>query len=205
MVDNGLRRADHDIDPLFLARWSPRAFAGSDIPDAAINSLFEAARWAPSAFNAQPWRFHYARRDTAHWEAFLGGLIPFNRGWAAQASLLIYVLSDRLAPAKPGSEPQTSHSHSFDAGAAWAFLALQAARLGLHAHGMTGVEFDAVREVLNAPDRFRMEAAIAVGRLGDKASLPEALRAREAPSGRKAIAEFVTEGGFASNGGELPG
>jgi nitroreductase len=190
------RKPDHDIDPLFLARWSPRAFDGSAIGEGEINSLFEAARWAPSAFNVQPWRFHYARRDTPEWEPFLGGLIPFNRSWAQSASLLIYVLSDTLAPAKAGAEPQLSHSHSFDAGAAWAHLALQATRMGLFAHGMTGLDLQEVRRVLNAPTRFRIEAAIAVGRLGDKSILSESLQAREGPSGRKPIAEFVSEGGF---------
>lgn len=198
MTISDVRGSDHEIDPLFLQRWSPRAFDCSDISDDAINSLFEAARWAPSAFNVQPWRFHYARRDTPHWEPFLQGLIPFNRSWARNASLLVYVLSDTVAPSKAGSEPQVSHSHSFDAGAAWALLALQAVRLGLFAHGMTGLDFDEVRKILKAPERFRIEAAIAVGRLGDKSLLPEALQAREAPSGRKTLAEFVLEGGFSS-------
>jgi nitroreductase len=192
------RRADHPIDPLFLERWSPRAFDGSPISDADLNSLFEAARWAPSAFNVQPWRFHYARRDTVNWEPFLSGLIPFNQGWAKTASILIYILSDTLSPAKPGTEPQVSHSHSFDAGAAWAMLALQATRLGLHVHGMSGIDLERAREVLQAPDRFRIEAAVAVGRIGDKSVLSESLQARETPSGRKPIGEFVAEGGFAA-------
>lgn len=190
------REPDHAVDPLFLERWSPRAFDASEISDGELNSLFEAARWAPSAFNVQPWRFRYARRDTVYWEPFLAGLIPFNQSWAQTASLLIYVLSDTLSPPKPGSEPRVSHSHSFDAGAAWALLALQATRLGLHAHGMTGVDFDKMREVLGAPDSFRIEAAIAVGRRGDTAVLSESLRARETPSGRKPIDEFVAEGFF---------
>ena len=192
------RLANHEIDPLFLERWSPRAFDGSPISDAELNSLFDAARWAPSAFNVQPWRFHYARRDSTDWEPFLAGLIPFNQSWAKTASVLIYVLSDTLSPAKPGAEPQVSHSHSFDAGSAWAMLALQATRLGLHAHGMSGIDLDAVRQTLNVPDRFRIEAAIAVGRIGDKSVLPESLQAREMPSGRKPIEEFVAQGGFAS-------
>jgi nitroreductase len=197
MTDPNPRRPDHEIDPLFLARWSPRAFDGSEIGESEINSLFEAARWAPSAFNLQPWRFHYARRDTPQWEPFLSGLIPFNRSWAQSASLLVYVLSDTLAPAKAGDKPQISHSHSFDAGAAWAQFALQATRMGLFAHGMTGLDLEEVRRVLDAPMRFRIEAAIAVGRLGDKSILPDSLQARERPSGRRPIAEFVSEGSFA--------
>jgi nitroreductase len=199
MINASPRQSAYEIDPLILERWSPRAFDSSAISDAELNSLFEAARWAPSAFNVQPWRFHYARRDTALFDRFLAGLIPFNQSWAKNASLLIYVLSDTLAPSKPGADPQVSHSHSFDAGAAWVLLALQATRLGLHAHAMSGIDLPKVREVLNVPAQFRIEAAIAVGRIGDKSVLPESLQAREAPSGRKPISEFVSEGGFAAD------
>src|SRR5438874_10836241 len=125
------RRSDHPVDPLFLARWSPRAFDRSIMPEADLLTMFEAARWAPSAFNVQPWRFLYARREGSDWALFLDLLIPWNRQWAESASVLVYVLSDRMS----GSGEVPSHSHSFDAGAAWAFLALQAARLGYQAHG----------------------------------------------------------------------
>lgn len=190
------RTPDHPIDPLFHQRWSPRAFDGSDMPDEDLLSLFEAARWAPSAFNSQPWRFLYAKRSDANWERFLGLLIPFNRGWAHSASALIYILSDRTPSVDKGGAPVVSHSHSFDAGAAWMALALQASRLGYHAHGMSGVEFDRAREALEVPERFRLEAAAAVGRMGDPAILDDKLRAREAPSGRKAVAEFAFRGNF---------
>src|SRR4051812_43471966 len=145
------RTPHHPVDPLFLERWSPRAFDGSDIPDADLMTMFEAARWAPSAFNSQPWRFLYAKRGDENWERFLGLLIPWNQGWAQSASVLIYFLSDCLMETKPGvSSP--SHSHSFDAGAAWASLALQATRLGYHAHGMSGVDFDRARVELEVPE-----------------------------------------------------
>jgi nitroreductase len=190
-----MREADHPIDPLFLERWSPRAFDGSDMPEADLLTLFEAARWAPSAFNGQPWRFLYARRGDPHWQRFLGLLIPWNQEWAQSASVLIFILSDSLIETKWGGEA-VSHSHSFDAGAAWACLALQAARLGYQAHGMSGVEFDRAREELGVPERFRIEAAAVVGRIGDPAILSEKLRAREGPSGRKAMTEFVFNGPF---------
>ena len=132
------RQSDHPIDPLFLERWSPRAFDGSEIPDSDLMTMFEAARWAPSAFNSQPWLFLYAKREEADWQRFLGLLIPWNQGWAHSASVLIYILSDSLMETRPGIWKE-SHSHSFDAGAAWASLALQATRLGYRAHGMSGV------------------------------------------------------------------
>jgi nitroreductase len=194
MPTNG-RDAHHAIEPFFLERWSPRAFDSSPLDDAELNSLFEAARWAPSAFNGQPWVFLYARRDTPEWERFLDLLIPFNQDWVKNASLLTYLLSDSLMQRGTG-EPQPSHSHSFDAGAAWAYLALQATHLGLQAHAMVGVDFPRARQALAVPDRYRLEAAIAVGRPTDKSILSEALQAREVPSGRKPIGEFAFEGQF---------
>lgn len=193
------RDADHPIEPVFLHRWSPRAFDASPLGEADLASLFEAARWAPSAFNGQPWLFLYARRDTPEWEPFLDLLIPFNRDWVKNASLLIYLLSDSLMQ-RGTAEPQPSHSHSFDAGAAWAFLALQATHLGLQAHAMVGVDFDRVRSELAVPERYRIEAAIAVGRPADKSILSEALQARETPSSRKPIGDFAFEGRFRADG-----
>jgi nitroreductase len=190
------RRSDHPVNPLFLSRWSPRAFDGSEMPEADLLTLFEAARWAPSAFNSQPWRFLYARRGEADWERFLDLLIPWNRSWAQGASVLIYVLSDRLPFTDKAGEPAASHTHSYDAGAAWACLALQATRLGYQAHGMSGVDFERARAELAVPDRYRIEAAAVVGRLGDPANLPEKLRAREMPSGRKPVEEFAFSGGW---------
>jgi nitroreductase len=190
------RIAGAAVEPLILERWSPRAFDGSAIAADDLETIFDAARWAPSAFNAQPWRFVYARRDSENWSRLLGLLLPFNQGWAERASVLVFILSDTLMQGPNAAEPSPSHSHSFDAGAAWALLALQATRLGYHAHGMTGVDFARAREALGVPERFRLEAAAAIGRIADKSILPEALQARETPSDRKAVREFVFEGRF---------
>lgn len=186
------RTADHPVLPLFLERWSPRAFDPRPIDDDSLMSLFEAARWAPSAFNVQPWRFAYAKRDDAGWSDFLGALIPFNRSWAQNASALIYILSDTKTDRNGERVP--SHSHSFDAGAAWMALALQATSMGLIVHAMSGVDFDAARRVVNAPEDFRVEAAVAIGYRGDKASLPESLQQREIESGRRPLSETVFRG-----------
>lgn len=186
----------HPIEPLFIERWSPRAFDGSSISQAVLNSIFEAARWAPSAFNYQPWRFVYAHRDGSDWQRFLSPLLPFNQSWVKNAAVIIYLLSDTLIEQRQGSERKPSYSHSFDTGAAWGLLALQATISGYHAHGMTGLDLDAARAVLNVPEQFRIEAAVAIGRQGDKASLPEGLREREFPSDRKPIEAFAFEGGF---------
>ena len=189
------RKADHPIDPLFLQRWSPRAFDCSVIPQDDLLTIFEAARWAPSAFNTQPWRILYAHRGDANWARFLELLIPWNQSWAHSASVLLFILSDSLMEMKPGKE-SVSHTHSYDSGAAWACFALQATRMGYQAHGMSGVDFERVRTELVVPERFRVEAAGVVGRIGDPATLPEKLRAREVPSGRKPVEEFAFRGGW---------
>ena len=193
------RDADPRVLPHIVGRWSPRAFDASDIAPPDLQTLFDAARWAPSAFNAQPWRFLYARRGDAHWDDFLKLLLPGNAGWAQNASALIFILSDTLME-KPGNEPAPSWSHSFDAGAAWAMMALQARALGYYSHGMTGVNFEAARVELRVPDRFRIEAAVAIGRRGDPASLPEPLQEREKPSGRNRVESFAFAGRFPVEG-----
>jgi nitroreductase len=188
------RKADHDIDPIFLQRWSPRAFTGEPMPQDALQSLFEAARWAPSAINIQPWRFVYARRGTPEWEPLFGALMEMNQAWVINASVLAYAISDRFRR-KPDADPAPNRSHSFDTGAAWACLALQASHLGWAAHGMGGFHVEKAHEALGAPESdYRIEAAIAIGRPTDASVLPEAYRARETPSGRNPISDFAFQG-----------
>ncbi|MGZ6038882.1 MAG: nitroreductase family protein [Phenylobacterium sp.] len=193
-ITHNTRTADHDIDPVFLNRWSPRAFTGEAMPQAALMSLFEAARWAPSAINIQPWRFVYAHRGTPQWEPLFEALMDMNQAWVARASVLIYALSDRYRR-KPGAEPTENRSHSFDTGAAWAYLALQAHHLGWAAHGMGGFHVDKAYAATGAAEAdYRIEAAIAIGRTTDASVLPEAYRAREVPSGREPVERSVFEG-----------
>ena len=190
------RTADYDIDPMFLERWSPRAFTGEPMPQDVLMSLFEAAHWAPSAFNGQPWRFVYAHRDTPAWERLFDVLIPYNQAWVKNASVLMYVISDRFRRA-PDKDPVPLRSHSFDAGAAWGYLALQAHRMGWAAHGMAGFDVARSYEVLGVPEAdYCVEAAIAVGRPTDASVLDEAFRAREVPSHRNPVASITFEGTF---------
>jgi len=194
------RLADYPIDPLFLQRWSPRAFSDETIRETELLALFEAARWAPSGGNAQPWRFLYARRGTAHWDKFVGLVVPFNQTWASRAAALIVLVSDPRW-VRPGTDEATTlRSQSLDAGAAWASLALQATRDGWRAHGMGGIDIERAAVELNVPADYRVELAIAIGRPGDRSSLPDTLQAREFPSGRKRVAEFAFEGGFPAAG-----
>jgi len=187
------RTTDTALDPLFLHRWSPRAYDGTAIPAADLRTILDAGRWAPSSFNYQPWRFLYATRDdAANWQRFLDTLIPFNANWVKESSVLIYVLSETTM----GSPDKPSHTHSFDAGAAWGSIALQAHLLGYHAHGMIGLDLDNARAELAVPEGFRIEAAIAIGTKGDPSVLPESLRARDVPSDRKPLDDIAYPGNF---------
>ena len=188
------RQANPRVAPLFVERWSPRSFDAAAIPQEDLDVMFEAAGWAPSAFNIQPWKFLYAHRGDENWERFLSLLIDFNQSWAKDASVLIFVTSN--IHQGRGEEKKPNHSHSFDAGAAWVQLALQATAMGYHAHGMTGLHFDKAREELGIPEDYRLEAAIAIGTRDDVEKLPEGLREKEAPSDRKPVSEIAVAGSF---------
>ncbi len=188
------RTSDHPVAQIFLERWSPRAFTGEAIQPAEFMTILEAARWAPSSYNSQPWRFQYAHRDTPHWAGFLDLLSASNQSWASRAAVLMVALS-KTTMAPSGTEVP-SHSHSFDAGAAWQSIALQATMLGWHAHGMVGFDMPRAARELGVPDGYRVECAIAIGRRGDKSVLPEPVQAREAPNGRNTVESFAFEGGF---------
>lgn len=190
------RVAEHEIDPQFTDRWSPRAFTAEPIPDAVLMSCFEAARWAPSSYNIQPWRFVYGRRDTAAFAPILDALMPFNQAWAKEAAALVAVLAKKtwVPPGKSVAEPVGSAS--FDTGAAWSAFALQATLSGWSTHAMGGFDRDKLRSALGIPEDVSMECVVAIGKRGDAASLPEALRPREVPSPRRPLAESIAEGRY---------
>lgn len=190
------RTPEHPVDALFFQRWSPRAFTGEGIDEATLLTLFEAARWAPSAYNSQPWRFIYARKDSDSWPRFLELLSEYNRSWARSASALVIMLSKTTFVPPGKTEPQPASSHAFDAGAAWLSLALQAWLSGWHAHAIGGYDRDKARSMLGIPEGYQLEAAIAIGRQADKSALPEALRSREIPNSRIPLGELIAEGRF---------
>ncbi len=193
------RNPDHPIEPLFLSRWSPRSYDASAMPEPHLLTILEAGRWAPSAFNVQPWRFLYAMRGDAHWPAFVSLLEPFNQNWATDASALIFLASDTVMPGDENRPGKVSRYHSFDAGAAWVQIALQADALGYAAHAMAGLDFERVPQVLELPDRFQIEIAIAIGRQADAERLPEELKVREVPSGRMPLDQISFPGPFPSH------
>jgi nitroreductase len=185
------RKPEQNINEIFTNRWSPRAMSGQEIDEKTLLTLFEAARWAPSSNNNQPWRFIYARRNTKHWNTFFNLLAEGNQVWAKNAAVLIVVISkNTFDSGKP------ARTHSYDTGAAWVNFALQGSLDGLVVHGMQGFDYDKAKEVLRIPDGYQVEAMIAVGKKGKKEDLPDFLQEQEFPSSRKIIAEFAMEGSF---------
>ena len=190
MADKQLneRVAEVEVDSMFTDRWSPRAFLSDPLPEHQIKALFEAARWAPSCFNEQPWLFVYATEAEQRRE-LASVLVAKNQRWAAKCPLLMFVLTRRQF-----NEGGRENRHApFDAGSAWMSLALQARRLGLYAHAMAGFSLKKAYEVLGvSEEEYHIMAAIAVGRKGDADQLPDDLHAMESPNERKPLAEVAT-------------
>jgi nitroreductase len=183
------RKPTYEIDPAVLNRWSPRSFLDKKVPDDVLLSVFEAARWAPSAFNIQPWKFILAREEESR-EKFYSFISEFNLLWCKKAPVLALVIS------KVNSERGDNHSHSFDTGAAWGYLALEATKKGLVTHPMTGFDFEKAREVLKVPEDYAINALIAIGYQGPKEVLSETLQTREQPSPRRPLEETLFDGEF---------
>src|SRR5689334_2855611 len=165
---------------------------GEELDDNEIMTLFEAARWAPSSFNNQPWRFIYAKRNTQYWNRIFNLLLEGNKKWASNAAVLVVVVSKKNFE----YNDQYSITHQYDAGAAWENLALQASLKGLVAHGMQGFDYERARKELEVPDNFDVMAMIAIGKRGSKDKLPEDLQKKELPNDRKPLNEIVMEGMF---------
>lgn len=181
------RHPDHPVAPMFPARWSSRSFTDAKVTEAQALTLLEAARWAPSASNHQPWRFVWALRGEPGFDAILGALAAGNQVWAAKAGAL-FVVASRDGVVRDGAETPNRWA-AFDSGAAWMSLALQAQAMGLAAHGMGGFDVAAMAKVVGLPSGHSLQAVVAVGQHGPAEALPEALQAREVPSGRRPLAE----------------
>ena len=165
---------------------------GEELDDDTIMSLFEAARWAPSSYNNQPWRFIYAKRSTLQWDKLFNLLAEPNKVWTNNAAALVVVISRKNFE----RTEKYSITHQYDAGAAWENLALEASSRGLVAHGMQGFDYEKARNDLEIPDNFDVMAMIAIGKKGPKDNLPPQLQEREHPNDRKPLAEIVMEGHF---------
>ncbi|MFY8093750.1 MAG: nitroreductase family protein [Niveispirillum sp.] len=194
-MSNAVRTPTYPVSPLFLERWSARSLTGEGIGEADLLTLFEAARWAPSGFNQQPWRFVYARRDTDHFPLFLSLLAETNRPWAEKAAAIVFVLSEKRF--ERNGEWHDSTSHAFDTGAAAFSLSLQASILGWNTRTVGGINRADAKLALGVPDDYSINVAVVIGRRGAADELPEKYRAREVLTDRLPLDRIVAEGRFA--------
>jgi nitroreductase len=185
-------QADNPIHPLIEKRWSPRAFSNKRIDSDTLRSILEAARWAPSSYNEQPWSFIVATKDDpAEYERLLSCLVPGNQEWAQQAPVLM------LSVARMSFERNANpNRHAFhDVGLAVANLILQAMSMDIYAHPMGGFDRDKARETYNIPEGYEPVAGIALGYAGNPQTLPDHYRETElAPRERKPLDSFVYSG-----------
>lgn len=183
---------NHKIHPLIAQRWSPRAFDSKLVEPEKLAKLFEAARWASSCFNDQPWAFIVATKDdTVNYQKLLDCLVPFNASWAQVAPVLGLVIAQKNF--KHNDKPNAWGE--YDAGQAAATLVLQATALDLVAHQMGGFDADKAIAAFNIPDTAKPIAAIAIGYAGEPSNLPAELQEREtAPRVRNPLSSIVFTG-----------
>jgi nitroreductase len=186
------RKPTYPCHPLILNRWSPRSMTGEEISDEELMPLFEAARWAPSSYNNQSWRFLYAKRNTPEWNVFYDLMAAGNQVWAKNAAALLVIISKMSYD----RNDKPARTHSFDTGSAWMALALEGTNRGLAVHGMEGFDYDKAKRVLEIPDNYTVEAMAAIGRRGAKETLPENLQKMETPGPRRPLDEILMKGKF---------
>jgi len=175
--------------PVFQERWSPRAFSPREVSSQDLRRIFEAARWAPSSNNAQPWRYIVGLRGTSTHEKIHESLMGFNQAWAPKAPVLILGLDKT----KFDHNDSTNHFALYDLGAASAYLVLQAAALGIASHQMGGVDREKARTLLEIPADYHVAAAIALGYQDDPETLgnEELLKRELAPRDRKPLNQIA--------------
>ncbi len=189
------RKAQYPILDLIVERWSPRSMTGEPISKNELFTLFEAARWAPSSNNNQPWRFIYGMKGEPQFEKLFSLLTP-NNGWANNASVLIVVVSRTLFE----YDDTYARTHTFDAGAASENMVLQAFSMGLVARGIEGFDYERAREELGVPQEYAVEAMYAIGKEAQEEELEEQYRLADQPTDRKPIEDFVFKGVFGKKG-----
>jgi nitroreductase len=176
------------VDDLIRRRWSPRAYSDKEVTRAELKKLFEAARWAASSSNEQPWRFLVGRRGDETYQKIFNALVEFNQSWAKSAPVLVLSVAKKTFTSN--GKPNAYGMH--DTGAASATLALQATATGLHTHSMAGFDREQARASFAIPSDYEIGAVTAIGYFGDSTSLPEKLQKMEvSPRERKPLEEFV--------------
>jgi nitroreductase len=189
------RQPDYPVAPQFPARWSPRSFTDRALSEAEVMTLLEAARWAPSASNHQPWRFVWARRGEEAFATLHGCLTGNNLIWTSKAAALVAVASKDMVINREGAEV-ANRTAGFDTGAAWMSLALQARAMGLFAHAMGGFDREKLAAAIRLPEGHTLHCVVAVGEQGPAEALPDDLAAREKPSSRKPVEDISRHGRF---------
>ncbi|MFT4325986.1 MAG: nitroreductase family protein [Candidatus Woesearchaeota archaeon] len=183
------RKTKHPVHELILNRWSSRAMSGEDLTQEEIDTLFDAARFAPSSYNEQPWHFFYVTRASEQWNTFINLMVDANKVWGEKAGILIIACSKRIS-SHTGKE---NYYHKHDTGAACYALTLQASAMDLVSHQMGGFDKQKAKEVLELDDTHTVEAMIVVGKKGDVSDLPEDYQKLEQASGRNDITVIASE------------
>jgi nitroreductase len=195
---------EYPVHELIERRWSPRAFSPAPVEEEKLQRLFEAARWAPSSSNVQPWRFLLTRNGEESFARLHGCLSEGNKPWTENVPVLLLSVTDTMFPAKGDKPARANPTAKHDLGLALANLTLQATALGLYVHPMAGFDGDKVREVFAVPTPYEPVTVSAIGYLGDSSTLPGDLRSREeAPRSRKSFRDIVFEGGWGQPAGFL--
>ncbi len=186
------RVKEFDCSDMFVTRWSPRALTHENVNKDILMKLFEAARWAPSSYNEQPWRIIYALNGEKGWSEIYESMVEFNQSWTKTAGALLVICST-----KTFSKNNKENRHNgFDAGSAWMSIALEAQKLGLYAHGMAGFDTEKIRKSFSIPNDVEIYALVAIGGLGKKEDLPSEMQEQEILSSRKKVEDFAFEGEF---------
>lgn len=180
------REFNYDIIPQIKERWSPRAFSDKKVPEEELMAILEAARYAPSCFNEQPWRFIIADTPEKH-EKVAETLASANKVWAEKAPLLIIILGKKTFT----ETGENNRWNAFDSGTAWGYLSLEAQNRGLTTHAMGGFSPQKARELFDINDDYEIITVVAIGYMGDKQTLPDDLKEREEPGTRKGVYELI--------------
>lgn len=188
---------DFEVHELIRSRWSPRAFAATPVEDKELQQLFEAARWAPSASNAQPWRFLLTRQGEEGFSKLHECLSSGNKPWTEHVPVLLLSITQTVLPAKDDKPARENISATHDLGLAFGNLLLQATALGLHVHAMAGFDRAKVKEAFAIPEFYEPVTVSAIGYAANSQTLSESLRAREeAPRARKPLSDIIFENGW---------
>lgn len=181
-MKNFSRQNNHHIVSHIINRYSYRKFSNEAVNKEELFSLFEAARWAPSAMNNQLWHYCYAQKNTKHWQKFFDLLAPGNQEWCCNASALIILLSRKEATYKNKPQP----THSLESGMSLQNLAIEATARGIIAHPMAGFDYEKATNFLKINNKWKVECMVAIGRIENNST--------EEQTDRKPLSSIVSEG-----------